>query len=221
MTREAYARRSGEYIDLFGTIASVHPADLELVTRWARGVDGPVLDAGCGPGQWTAHLVDAGVAARGVDGVAEFVEHARATHPGCRFDVAELDALPIPDGSLAGVLTWYSLIHHEPSVVQTPLREFARILRPGGHLLIGFFEGAVVEQFDHAVAPAYRWSVEALSEQLRMAHFEAVETYTRTGPGYRPHGAIVARLNQRETHVEPVRDAEGPLRRRVGGIHAA
>ena len=198
--REAYARRAGEYIELFGEIDSVHPADLELVTRWARGVDGPVRDAGCGPGQWTAHLAAAGVEVCGVDGVAGFVDHARAAHPGCRFDVADLDALPIADASVAGVLAWYSLIHHEPADVQAPLREFARILRPGGHLLIGFFHGSEVGgpeavRFDHAVAPAYRWSVEALSEQLRMAHFETVETYTRTGPGYRPHGAIVARLN--------------------------
>lgn len=200
--REAYARRAGEYIDLFGGIESVHPADLELVTRWAHGVGGPVLDAGCGSGQWTGHLVGLGVDARGLDGVTEFVDHARRAHPGCRFDVADLGALPVADASLAGVLTWYSLIHHEPADVQTPLREFARTLRPGGHLLIGFFHGTAddglgVARFDHAVAPAYRWTVEALATQLRMGHFEVIDTYTRTGRGYRPHGAIVARLSSR------------------------
>lgn len=200
--REAYARRAGEYVDLFGEIGSVHPADLDLVTRWAMQVGGPVLDAGCGPGQWTAHLARSGADARGVDGVAEFVDHAHAAYPGCRFDVADLDALSLSDASLAGVLTWYSLIHHEPADLQIPLREFARVLRPGGHLLIGFFhdsgvDGPGVERFDHAVAPAYRWSVEALTTQLRMAHFEVIETHTRTGPGYRPHGAIVARLSSR------------------------
>lgn len=200
MTREAseaYARRSAAYIALFGEISSVHPADLDLVTRWARGVEGPVLDAGCGPGQWTAHLAAAGVDARGVDGAPEFVEHACATHPECRFDVADLGALPLAEASIAGVLSWYSLIHHEPGDLQVPLRELARVLRPGGHLLVGFFDGRRVERFDHAVAPAYRWSVGALSEQLRMADFEVIETHTRTGPGYRPHGAIVAHLQDR------------------------
>lgn len=193
--REAYSRRSAEYVDLFGDIASVHPADLDLVTRWALGVGGSVLDAGCGPGQWTAHLVGEGVDARGVDGAREFVDHARVAHPGCRFGVADLNALPLRDASVEGVLAWYSLIHHEPADLRIPLREFARVLRPGGHLLIGFFEGPVVERFDHAVAPAHRWSVEALSGQLRVADFEVTETHTRTGPGHRPHGAIVARLS--------------------------
>lgn len=208
--RAAYAQRVGEYIDLFGDISSVHPADLELVTRWAHAVDGAILDAGCGPGHWTAHLVGEGVAARGVDGVVGFVDHARRVHPDCRFDVADLDALPLPDARFEGVLSWYSLIHHEPEDVQTPLREFARILRPGGHLLLGFFHGAEeqgsgaensgAERFDHAVTPAYRWSIKALTEQLRMADFEVTETYTRTGSRHRPHGAIVARLSTGPDH---------------------
>lgn len=208
--REAYARRAGEYIEHLGAISTVHPADLELVTRWARQVEGPILDAGCGPGHWTAHLAGEGADVRGVDGVAEFVDHARRTHPGCRFELGDLDALPLPDNGVSGALAWYSLIHHEPDALQVPLREFARILRPGGHLLIGFFhdpaaeesEGAGAARFDHAVAPAYRWSVEALSGQLGMAHFEVIESYSRAGPGYRPHGAIVARLTD-ENPGEP------------------
>ena len=104
--REAYARRAGEYIDHLGAISTVHPADLELVTRWARQVGGPVLDAGCGPGHWTAHLAEAGVDVGGVDQVPESVSHARRAHPGCRFDVGDLDALPRSHGEVAGIIAW-------------------------------------------------------------------------------------------------------------------
>lgn len=197
--REAYARRAAEYVEHLGAISTVHPADLELVTRWARQVDGPVLDAGCGPGHWTAHLAGAGVDVRGVDGVSEFVDHARAAHPGCRFEQADLEALPLEDASVSGVLAWYSLIHHEPEGIGVPLAEIARALGPGGQVLLGYFHGVesgVTEaaRFDHAVTPAYRWPVESLVERMRVARFEVIETYTRTGPGHRPHGAIVARV---------------------------
>ncbi|MEH6622128.1 class I SAM-dependent methyltransferase [Dietzia maris] len=190
----AYSSRAQEYIDHLGSIASVHPSDLELVARWADQLDGPLIDAGCGPGHWTGHLAARGVDVRGVDQVPEFVSHARRAHPGCRFEVGDLDALPRSPGEVAGILAWYSLIHHEPTIVRQTLVRMARCLRPGGGLLLGFFHGEEIERFDHAVAGAYRWSVEALSEELGMADFEVIETYTRTGPGARPHGAMVARL---------------------------
>ncbi|MGN0101999.1 MAG: class I SAM-dependent methyltransferase [Dietzia sp.] len=192
--RAAYTRRAQEYIDLFGSIGSVHPADLELVTRWAGRLEGPLVDAGCGPGHWTGHLTGRGVDVRGVDRVEEFVDHARRAHPGCRFDVGDFDALPWSPGEVAGILAWYSLIHHDPPALRRALAEMARALRPDGELLLGFFHGPHVERFDHAVTPAYRWPVEALTEELRMADFDVIETYTRTGPSARPHGAIIARL---------------------------
>ncbi|WP_423921519.1 class I SAM-dependent methyltransferase [Frigoribacterium sp. 2-23] len=189
----AYDRRALEYRDRLGTMSAVHPADESLVTTWARAVDGPVIDAGCGPGHWTAHLASHGVDARGVDRVPAFVELARASYPDVPFAVGDLGDLGDASGSVGGLLAWYSLIHHEPSTVPDVLREFGRVLRPGGSLLIGFFTGATLEPFEHAVVTAYRWPMEALADEARRAGFEVVETHTRTGPGYRPHGALVLR----------------------------
>ncbi|MFD3443263.1 class I SAM-dependent methyltransferase [Microbacteriaceae bacterium 4G12] len=174
-------------------MTTVHPSDLHLVTEWADGIDGPVLDAGCGPGHWTAHLAERGVHARGIDQVAGFIGHARHAHPGVAYDTGDLAALPDVSASIGGVLAWYSLIHHEPTELRAALAEFARVLRPGGGMLIGFFSGSALERFDHAVVSAFRWPVEALSEELHGAGFETIEAHTRTGQGYRPHGAIVAR----------------------------
>jgi SAM-dependent methyltransferase len=189
----AYARRAGDYIDLLGSIESVHPSDLQVVGTWADRVGGPVLDAGCGPGHWTAYLAGRGVDVRGVDRVSAFVEHARRSHPGVPFAVGDIEALPDPSASVAGVLSWYSVIHHAPEAVAVPLAEFARVVRPGGELLLGYFHGPSVEPFDHAVTTAYRWSAEALSDRLAAAGFDVVESYTRTSPGQRAHGALVAR----------------------------
>ncbi|POH62612.1 hypothetical protein C3B61_17385 [Cryobacterium zongtaii] len=49
----AYALRATEYAEQLGSMTSVHPLDLQLVTGWADRLDGPVIDAGCGPGHWT------------------------------------------------------------------------------------------------------------------------------------------------------------------------
>ncbi|WP_130178432.1 class I SAM-dependent methyltransferase [Cryobacterium sp. SO1] len=199
----AYARRAVEYAEQLGSMTSVHPADLQLVTGWAERLDGPVIDAGCGPGHWTGYLAERGVNVRGVDLVPSFIDHARRAYPKGFFAVGDLGALPETAGTVAGVLAWYSLIHHKPGSLRGAHAEFARVLRPGGELLLGFFEGPAVAQFDHAVATAYFWPVDALNDELRAAHFDIIETHTRTGPGHRPHGAILARVCAPEDAVVP------------------
>ncbi|OOB90918.1 SAM-dependent methyltransferase [Rathayibacter sp. VKM Ac-2630] len=193
----SYSARADGYAELFGSMSSVHPSDERLVSSWAQSVEGRLLDAGCGPGQWTAHLAGLGLEVSGVDRVPAFVELARRAHPEVSFAVGDIDALEERDCSLGGVLAWYSLIHHHPDALPRALAEFVRVLRPGGTLLVGFFTGSGVEAFDHAITTAYRWPPEALADELRAVGFEVVETRTRTeqAPGPRPHGAILARLS--------------------------
>ncbi|TSD11270.1 class I SAM-dependent methyltransferase [Curtobacterium sp. KBS0715] len=189
----AYSARADEYAALLGSMGAVHPDDRALVDAWAAGQSGALVDAGCGPGHWTAHLARQGHRVSGIDAAPEFVEHARRTHgASVDFRVGSLDALPLADGSVDGVLAWYAVIHHEPSRIGGPLDEFRRVLTPGGGLLLGFFEGDAVEAFDHAVVTAYRWPVASLAALLDEAGFDVVDVHTRTDPGHRPHGAISA-----------------------------
>ncbi|MFC8599989.1 class I SAM-dependent methyltransferase [Isoptericola sp. NPDC057191] len=189
----AYAAHAQEYTDLFGSMDAVHDDDRDLVARWAAGLAGRVVDAGCGPGQWTDFLARQGVDAEGVDLAEPFLERARAAYPGVRFRRAALDDLGVPDGSLGGVLAWYSVIHTAPPQMDAVLAELARALAPGGGLLLGFFRGPRVEPFDHAVATAWFWPPDELARRLDRAGFDVVATASRTDPGVRPHGAVTAR----------------------------
>ncbi len=190
----AYSARAAEYVEKVGSVAAVHPSDRELIRSWAAGINGPILDAGCGPGHWTGYLSEHGSQTRGIDQVPEFIDYARATFPHATFALGSFDHLPDADASLGGILAWYSLIHYEPPAVRAVLNEFARALRPGGSILVGFFIGTDLEPFDHTVVTAYLWPPEALARELHGAGFEIIETHTRTGrdPKPRPHGAIIA-----------------------------
>lgn len=191
----AYSARAEEYAELFGSMSAIHPADRALIDAWADSLTGHVIDAGCGPGHWTSYLAGRGAAVTGVDVSEALIAHARRTHPGITFALGSFDELSNATGSVGGVLSWYSLIHHEPSAIQVPLAEFARVLSPGAGLLVGFFEGPTIEKFDHAVLDAHRWPVAAFAQQLHAAGFDVQETHSRAGPfpRPRPHGAIVAR----------------------------
>ena len=193
--RAAYAERASEYTALLGSMSAVHPADRELVLGWAAGIHGRVLDAGCGPGHWTHLLQSHGVDTTGVDQVPEFIDRATERFPTVPFRVGRLEALDEADGSLGGILAWYSIIHTPPKDLGPVLGEFARCLAPGGSLLLGFFDGPRVEAFEHAVITAYRWPVDALASELASAGFEVAQTHTRADPGERPHAAILARLH--------------------------
>lgn len=66
-------------------------------------------------------------------------------------------------------------------------------MRPArGGLAIGFFEGAELAAFDHAVTTAYFWPVGLLSSRVERAGFVIADVHRRTEPETRPQGAIIA-----------------------------
>ena len=192
----AYDARAAEYIDLFGTIDKLAERDHDTITTWRDSTTGRLLDAGCGPGLWSQELTAGGVReVVGLDASAEFVAAARLRYPDVGFQRADLAALPLGDGSIGGILAWYSIIHTPPADLPAILDELARVLTPGGSALIGFFDGEPGEAFDHAVHTAYYWSAEALGGLLAPYGFVVEQMSARQDPGARRRqGDLVARL---------------------------
>lgn len=192
----AYDARAAEYIALAGEVEQLADADREEIGGWADGVAGRILDAGCGPGLWTHFLHDRGLDVLGIDASARFIAHARTEYPHLEFMHGSFADLPLGDSSLGGILAWYSLIHIAPAELRAVLAEFARVLTPGGSILIGFFDGTPREPFAHAVTTAYFWSVEALTVLLDAAGFTVIASARRPRiPGEvssRPHASLAA-----------------------------
>lgn len=193
----AYDSRAAEYVAIGGRLEQMDGRDRELISRWRDETPGLLLDAGCGPGHWTGFLHDPGRESMGVDVSMEFLGSARREYPDVRFEHASFSELPVEDASVGGVLAWYSLIHTPPSAVPAVLAEFARVLAPGGGLLLGFFVGEPREPFAHAVTTAYFWSAQALTDLLTDAGFKVFFTERREREPHemsvRPHGALIAR----------------------------
>ncbi|GAA3967717.1 class I SAM-dependent methyltransferase [Gordonia caeni] len=190
--RESYRARAGEYIDLLGSIDDTSPVDRALVADWAGAADGPILDVGCGPGHWTAFLHTAGAEVVGIDPVEAFVEHAARSYPDVDYRLGRVDDLGVDEESVGAILAWYSLIHLPPADLDAALLECARVLVPGGSLLVGFFEGPDLAPFDHAVTTAWFWPIPELTRRIEGAGFTVAGTWSRHDDGARPHGAIRA-----------------------------
>ncbi|KWR71364.1 hypothetical protein RN04_09640 [Arthrobacter sp. W1] len=191
-TAARYSQVAEAYIDLFGSTEQAVAEDRELIAAWAAQLRGPVLDAGCGPGHWTQFIADGDRPATGVDLVPEFLDFARRTFRKPNFLHADLAHLPFDDEQFSGVLAWYSVIHAAPADLPPILDELARVLQPGGKLLLGFFAGDQLEVFGHQVAPAWYWPPVELGEILEQSGFGVLEGATRTRPAARTHGHLSA-----------------------------
>ncbi|MEV6242055.1 methyltransferase domain-containing protein [Lentzea sp. NPDC051838] len=168
---------------MFSGILEKLPLERALLQVFADniGANELVADLGCGPGHLTAHLNALGLDAFGVDLSSEMIAIARQAHPDLRFDEGTMTALDIEDGSLGGVLSFYSVIHLPPTELPGVFREFVRVLKPGGQLLLGFYGGDDVwpRTFDHKVTTAYRWLPDALSELLGQAGLTEITRLVR------------------------------------------
>lgn len=193
--RAAYDAVAADYATHIPDTRAEAPLDLAMVDAFvtAVGPDGHVLDAGCGAGRMTRYLADRGVRPHGVDLSPGMVAMARRDHPDLGFGVASLDALPFGDGSVDGVLLWYSVIHTPPAGLGRVLAEAVRVTRPGGHLLVGAQSGHGIRD----VAPNYR----------RLGHEITLERHLYTAEHLSAALAVagageVARLVRRATGSE-------------------
>ncbi len=123
--------------DYFGFEARMRGSTVAVRERQRPYVDdfrdaGPVLDIGCGRGEFLTLLREAGVDARGVDADADMVAYAR----GEGLEVEQADAsvylAALPDGSLGGIFAAQVVEHLPPGTLVRLLELAAAKLRPGG-----------------------------------------------------------------------------------------
>jgi SAM-dependent methyltransferase len=95
---------------------------------------GDALDAACGTGRFAEYLTGRGHHVVGVDSSPDMLERARVRVPSGEFRLGDLHQLPLPDNSVDLVVSGLAL-SHVPALAPV-LAEFARVLRPAGHMAI-------------------------------------------------------------------------------------
>ena len=191
--RAAYDVVAGDYAARLPDTRAEAAVDLAMVDAFAEVVaedgDPRVLDAGCGAGRMSRYLADRGCRVEGVDLSPGMVSMARRDHPSLEFAVGSLVDLPCPDGQFAGVLLWYSIIHTPPAGQARIFEEVARVLRPRGHVLVGFQSGdgvrdvsAAYRRFGHQVQlERHLYPPEQVAGRLEAAGFREVCRLVRRG----------------------------------------
>ena len=119
------------------------PFDREILDRLAGRVRGAgrVYDLGCGPGHVARYLHDRGVDVAGIDLSGEMVRLAQTLNPGIEFRQGDMRALNLPDGSVAALVAFYSIIHFPLSSLSAVFDEMRRVLTRDAPLLLAFHVG--------------------------------------------------------------------------------
>ena len=127
------------YEDLWERLPDeLEPPSLERRLAFLRGsvcVGDRALDVGCGAGEFTAAMAQAGAAPVGVEVAEAAIERARARHPELDFRLVPIEGpLPFEDGSFE--LVWASEVIEHVTDTARWLSEVRRVLVPRGRLLV-------------------------------------------------------------------------------------
>ena len=179
------------YDELAETYASERSDDgreADVLDRFLSGLSTParILDAGCGQGTPVLRRVTERATAVGLDVSGGQLELAAETVPDAALVQGDLTELPMREGTFDAVVAFHSIIHVPLEAHRTVIDEFARVLRPGGRLLLSEgtteWRGTNPNWLDTDVE--MQWEMagpEATRKQLRAGGFTITDEWNTAG----------------------------------------
>lgn len=158
--------------------SGLQQVEAELVRRYLSR-SGPLLDLGCGAGRAVLALTTAGYRVTGIDLSLPMLHAGQDLSAGAELGAANLLALPLADDSFSAAFMFFGALQHIEGRMQRrrALAEMARVVQPGGRLLLGLDN----------LAPAltcYGYWLRQRMSKLQIANCELRETAgtNRTNP---------------------------------------
>ena len=138
-TITAYNKTAKKYHDSFKNELDQKQYDRLLLDKFAGMLpnNSLICDAGCGPsGHIGKYLFDKGHRITGIDFSPGCIEIARSYNPQIDFRVMDMMNTDFEDETFDGIISFYSIIYTPKNYVEKIFKEFNRILKKNGKLLV-------------------------------------------------------------------------------------
>ncbi len=212
--RQCYDLTAKEYASSFLHELDGKPFDRAILDRFTRLLpeDGLIYDFGCGSGQTTKYLSDVDKqTVIGLDFSGKCIELARKNFPGLDFRVDDMLDSGMPPQSADGIVAFYAIVHFTYREVAIALKEWFRLLKPGGQCLFSYHVGKgviSVEKFLGVDGANATWRFLKTDRVLKAAEnagftfYETVERYPYPGAEHPSRRAYVWLVKNSDLLVE-------------------
>ncbi|WP_458188629.1 class I SAM-dependent methyltransferase [Haladaptatus sp. NG-WS-4] len=136
--KDAVRRGYDEMAETYAAERSEEARDIDVLDRFLEPLptSARVLDAGCGQGTPVLRRLSDSATAIGLDFSRTQLELATENAPRASLLRGDMTRLPLRDGVFDAITAYHSLIHVPIDEHRTVVDEFARVLRPGGRVLL-------------------------------------------------------------------------------------
>jgi len=148
-----------------------------------------ILDVGCGPGNYTKYMMKKRFFVEGIDLSKGMLLIAKKLVPEGTFKIMDMRKLRYPNQLFDGLCVAYSLYHIASNEASVVLKEFRRVLKPKGIIILmlqeGKGEGIIPEPFDPMEKMFFKYyKKREIKQLLKEANFKVIyeaERKTRSG----------------------------------------
>jgi ubiquinone/menaquinone biosynthesis C-methylase UbiE len=141
-----------------------------------------VLDAGCGDGRFVLDARAAGFDVTGIDVSARALRFAKAYSPDAEFVEGDVAEMPFRKSSFDAVVCMHVLEHIVPEKAPRVVAEIARVLKPGGTLILAVPSARTKvspNHYRHFAADEVQRTLAPAFENMTVEGFDAASWFLR------------------------------------------
>jgi ubiquinone/menaquinone biosynthesis C-methylase UbiE len=181
-TKNHYDKVTQKYVELVKDEVKNKGYDRKLLDDFAISLpqNAFICDVGCGAaGHIGRYLFDKGFKVHGIDISEKSIETAKTLNPEMKFSVMDMCNLQFPDESIDGMVAFYSIIHIPKEYIKFAFKEFNRVLKKEGIILLAVHKGDSEEVVKEALGEKTNLFLSKFNEM------EIIEYMTKSGFGFK------------------------------------